>query len=105
MTVTFVSPSRFTPSRSAASCAVPTSVAYTRPGRSDNLCEPHRPGAEPRAHIGDRHARLQLEQLRELRHLELGSFDLPLGQACLLCSNREEQQKNENERTGNASHD
>ena len=74
-------------------------------GRSDNFCEPHRPGAEPRAHIGDRHARLQLEELRKLRQLELGSFDLPFGQACLLCSNREEQQKNENERTGNASHD
>ena len=73
--------------------------------RSDDFREPHRPGAEPRAHVGDRHARLQLEELRKLGQLELGSFDLPFGQARLLCSNREEQQKNENERTGDASHD
>ena len=52
--------------------------------RTDPLREPHRPGAEARAHVGNRHPGLQIEQLDQLRYLDLGRFQLPFSQRGLL---------------------
>ena len=90
-TVTLVNPSRCVYSRSAASCAVPMSVAYTRPERPDHLGEAHGPRAEAGADVRNRHAGFEFEQLDELGHLRLGRFDLPFGQPRLLGRHRDEQ--------------
>ena len=51
---------------------------------ADDLREPHRPRAETGADVGHRHPRLQLQQLGELRELELRLLDLGIGQRRLL---------------------
>jgi hypothetical protein len=73
--------------------------------RPDGSRKSHRPGAEPGAHVSDRHAGFQLKQLHELRHFEVGSLDLPVGQAGLLCSEPRDQHQHETDRNQHSSHD